>query len=87
MRETAASHVPKICSREGLTGRIDAAGVTDMPHALGRLIIYDTMHEASGTRAVSFKHVEAALGLCRDGGPPFDVLLDSAWNELARTSS
>lgn len=52
------------------TGRvIDIAGLSSVPLAVRRLVLWRAMRETAGERPVGFEHVAAALGLLDADGP------------------
>jgi len=59
--------------REDRVWRIEAAALTAVPVALGRVILRRVLTEAAGGRPVSFAHIDQALRLGREGGAPIDL--------------
>jgi tRNA(Ile)-lysidine synthase len=64
---------PRVCQRTGNEWRLRIDLLRTAPVALARLVIRRALVDAAGGRAVSFAHVEAALGLVREGGSPVDL--------------
>ena len=69
----AARDVANTSRSDGARSRLNAATLAALPTALARLVLRRVLDERSGGRAVSFAHVENALRLARDDGPPVDL--------------
>jgi tRNA(Ile)-lysidine synthase len=53
--------------------RVDAEGLQAVPLAAARVLTRRALVAAAGGRSVRFDHVEAVLGLAREGGGPIDL--------------
>ena len=58
---------------EAGTTLMDAAAIASLPIALARLVLRHALTARAGGRPVSFAHVEDALRLALDFGPPVDL--------------
>lgn len=70
---SAQAAAPGVWRRaEGGCWLIDARALDDLPAALARLSVRAALTEAAGRVPVSFRHVDTAVRLARQGGPPVD---------------
>jgi tRNA(Ile)-lysidine synthase len=70
MEAEADAAAAGLCRREPGVWYLDAAALARYPVALARLLLARVLTEASGGRPLSFEHVDAALRLSVEGGPP-----------------